>query len=155
MREFQKNLVTAWTDYAAGRIDAKALKGASAGFGIYQQRDDNAMMRIRRVGGLITTADLRNAAAILKAHDGGYAHLTTRQDIQLHGIPAANVPAALEDCESRASASAAAAATPSATPAPAASRASMPTRSLTSSPTPGSSPTPSTRSTSPTGFPAS
>ena len=38
MQDFQKNLVAAWTDYVAGTIDAKALKGASAGFGIYQQR---------------------------------------------------------------------------------------------------------------------
>ena len=37
MQEFQKNLVAAWTDFVAGRIDAKALKGQSAGFGIYQQ----------------------------------------------------------------------------------------------------------------------
>lgn len=99
MKAFQKKLVAAWTDYVAGKIDAKTLKGASAGFGIYQQRDDKTMMRIRRVGGLITTDDLRNAAAILTANQGEYVHFTTRQDIQLHGIPAANVTAALESCE--------------------------------------------------------
>ena len=48
MKEFQQNLVAAWRDYAAGRIDAKALKAVSAGFGIYEQRDGKAMMRIRR-----------------------------------------------------------------------------------------------------------
>ena len=101
MKDFQDKLVAAWTDYVAGKIDAKALKGASAGFGIYQQRDDKTMMRIRRVGGLVTTDDLRNVAGILSARAGGYAHLTTRQDIQLHGIPAENVTAALEDCETK------------------------------------------------------
>ncbi|MGN0847466.1 MAG: hypothetical protein ACI4RA_08805 [Kiritimatiellia bacterium] len=100
MKEFQKKLVAAWTDYAAGAIDAKTLKGHSAGFGIYQQRDDKTMMRVRRVGGHITADDLRNAARILRAHGGDYAHVTTRQDIQLHGIPAAQVPTALDDCES-------------------------------------------------------
>ena len=66
MQDFQKNLVAAWTDYVAGTIDAKALKGQSAGFGIYQQRDDKTMMRVRRVGGHVTADDLRSAAAILR-----------------------------------------------------------------------------------------
>ena len=101
MKWFQEKLVAAWTDYVAGKIDAKALKGASAGFGIYQQRDDKTMMRVRRVGGHVTADDLRSAAAILRTHGGDYAHLTTRQDIQLHGIPAAAVTAALEECESK------------------------------------------------------
>ena len=78
MKEFQQNLVAAWRDYAAGRIDAKALKAVSAGFGIYEQRDGKAMMRIRRVAGRITTGDLRSVAATLRRHGGGYAHLTTR-----------------------------------------------------------------------------
>ena len=29
MQDFQKPLVEAWTDYVAGRLDAKALKGPS------------------------------------------------------------------------------------------------------------------------------
>ena len=98
MEDFQKNLVAAWTDYVAGAIDAKTLKGSSAGFGIYQQRDDKTMMRVRRVGGKITTDDFRAVADILRTHGGDYAHLTTRQDIQLHGIPANQVTAALEAC---------------------------------------------------------
>ena len=95
MQDFQKPLVEAWTDYVAGRLDAKALKGRSAGFGIYQQRDDRTMMRVRRVGGRVTADDLRHAAALLRAHGGSHVHLTTRQDLQLHGIPAAHVTAAL------------------------------------------------------------
>lgn len=99
MQDFQKPLVEAWTDYVAGRLDAKALKGRSAGFGIYQQRDDRTMMRVRRVGGRVTADDLRHAAALLRAHGGSHVHLTTRQDLQLHGIPAAHVTAALAACE--------------------------------------------------------
>lgn len=99
MKEFQQNLVAAWRDYAVGKIDAKTLKGASAGFGIYEQRNGKAMMRVRRVAGQVTTGDLRAAAAILRRHGGDFAHLTTRQDLQLHGIPATEVPAALEACE--------------------------------------------------------
>ena len=99
MQDFQKPLVAAWTDYVAGRIDTKALKGRSAGFGIYQQRDDRTMMRIRRVGGRVTADDLRHAAALLRTYGGSHVHLTTRQDLQLHGIPAAHVTAALAACE--------------------------------------------------------
>lgn len=99
---FQQNLIAAWTDYVAGRIDAKALKGASAGFGIYQQRNGATMMRVRRVGGTITTRDLRTAADLLRTYGGDFAHLTTRQDIQLHGIPAGQVTAALAACEANA-----------------------------------------------------
>ena len=100
MKEFQKNLVAAWNDYNAGKIDAKTLKSASSGFGIYQQRDERTMMRVRRVAGHISTADLHSAAMILRKHGGEYAHLSTRQDIQLHGIPATEVTSALETCES-------------------------------------------------------
>ncbi len=99
MKDFQRKLVAAWTDYVAGLIDAPTLKGASAGFGIYRQRDGKTMMRIRRVGGRLTATDIRNIAAILRAHGGSFAHLTTRQDIQLHGIPQDQVVAALEACE--------------------------------------------------------
>ncbi len=99
MKDFQKNLVAAWTDYVAGKIDAQTLKGASAGFGIYQQRDGKTMMRIRRVGGHLTSTDISHLIDLLRRFNGDYVHLTTRQDIQLHGIPAENVVAALEECE--------------------------------------------------------
>ena len=101
MQTYHEPLVKAWTDYVAGRIDAKTLKSHSAGFGIYQQRDGRTMMRIRRVGGFVTTRDLHVICEILKAHPGAYAHLTTRRDVQLHGIPAEAVTATLETCERR------------------------------------------------------
>ncbi len=91
MQAFQERLVAAWTDYVAGTIDAKTLKGSSSGFGIYQQRDGKTMMRVRRVAGHLTTSDMCEAARLLRTHGGAYGHLTTRQDVQLHGIPAAEV----------------------------------------------------------------
>lgn len=155
MQDFQKPLVEAWTDYVAGRLDAKALKGRSAGFGIYQQRDDRTMMRVRRVGGRVTADDLRHAAALLRAHGGSHVHLTTRQDLQLHGIPAAHVTAALAACEAVGFHFRGGGATPSATRASAPSPASMRIPSSTSSPTPGPSRAPSPPSTPPTVSPAS
>lgn len=99
MKNFQVDLVNAWRDYAAGKIDDKTLKGFSAGFGIYQQCDLNAMMRIRRVAGIITASDVENVADIMERYSIPFAHLTTRQDIQIHGVKPAEVPSVLEDCE--------------------------------------------------------
>ena len=100
MKEYQKELVAAWKDFVAGIIDAKTLKSKSAGFGIYQQKDGLTMMRIRRPGGIVTIDDLRNIAKFIDKYGAGYAHISTRQDIQIHGVKAEDVPAALEDCES-------------------------------------------------------
>ena len=100
MKPFQEKLVGAWKDYVAGSIDSKTLKSHTSGFGIYQQRNDNAMMRIRRPGGVVTTEDFRQAAALMEKYSVPFAHITTRQAIQLHGVKPADVPAALEDCES-------------------------------------------------------
>ena len=99
MKEFQRDLVNAWNDFVAGRIDGAALKGHTVGFGIYPQRDGCVMMRVRRLGGRIAPAEMRALAAILRRHGGAFAHLTSRQDVQLHCIPADQVVAALESCE--------------------------------------------------------
>ena len=99
MQKYQEDLVRAWTDYAAGRIDEKALKGRSAGFGIYQQRDLNAMMRLRRTGGIVTSADLADLARIMRRFAIPFIHLTSRQDLQFHGVRPADVPAVLAACE--------------------------------------------------------
>ena len=100
MKPFHEPLVKAWKDYVAGTIDAKTLKGFTSGFGIYQQRNDLTMMRIRRPGGIVTTEDFRKAANLMEKYEVPFAHITTRQAIQLHGVKAAQVPAALEDAES-------------------------------------------------------
>ena len=96
---FQDEVVNAWAAFGRGECDAAAVKSVSSYFGIYPQRNDKAMMRLRRTAGVVTPADLINAARILKTHHGDFAHLTTRQCIQLHSIPPAEVPAALNDCE--------------------------------------------------------
>lgn len=101
MEPFQSKLVHAWEQYAQGYIDGKELKSVSAGFGIYLQRDGNAMMRIRRPGGVVTLRDLRNVAEIIYRLGLPFCHLTSRLDIQLHGVPPRSVPFVLELCESR------------------------------------------------------
>ena len=92
-------LLGAWADFNAQKITPLQLKAVSSGFGIYQQKDDAVMMRIRRTGGIVTLADLRTIANLMAKYKVDYIHLTTRQDIQLHGVAATDVAACLSDCE--------------------------------------------------------
>ncbi len=92
-------LLAAWRDFNAGAISPAQLKAVSSGFGIYQQRDDAVMMRIRRTGGVVTLGDLEAIRGILAKYAIPYAHITTRQAIQLHGVAPTQVDACLADCE--------------------------------------------------------
>ena len=79
-------LLGAWADFNAQRITPLQLKAVSSGFGIYQQKNDAVMMRIRRTGGIVTLSDLRTIAGLLAKYGVPFAHITTRQAIQLHGV---------------------------------------------------------------------
>jgi len=66
--------------------------------GIYAQRDTGLfMLRVKTPGGRITTDPLRRLARLAAAFTPDYPlHLTTRQDIELHGLPPDAVTRALE-----------------------------------------------------------
>ncbi len=81
-----------------GEISAAELKHSTAPFGIYQQRDGLFMTRIRITGGHITNSEMRIIAETIEKNNIGYAHLTTRQDIQLHGVPAENIYSTVRNC---------------------------------------------------------
>ena len=81
-----------------GKLSAADLKHSSAPFGIYQQRDNLFMTRIRITGGHLALSELRSIANIIDKNNIAYAHLTTRQDIQLQGVPAENIYATVHDC---------------------------------------------------------
>ncbi len=83
-------LKEAFDGFAAGAVTPEALKPVAAQPGIYQQRNGAFMARVRVNGGEIPCARLAGLADILDA-TGGHAHLTSRQDIQLHDIPAERV----------------------------------------------------------------
>ena len=92
-------LLGAWADFNASRITPLQLKAVSSGFGIYQQKDDAVMMRIRRTGGVVTLGDLRTATHLLEKYRVPFLHITTRQALQLHGVAPTDVAACLADCE--------------------------------------------------------
>jgi sulfite reductase (ferredoxin) len=61
--------------------------------GVYGQRQDGVhMMRSKLPLGLISAAQLRAMADVTEHFGGGVAHLTTRQDIQVHFVALQNTP---------------------------------------------------------------
>ncbi len=74
-----------------GECKAPDVKKRSALLGIYKERDNTYMLRIRRNAGIITTKNLRDTADIMLEQQIRHAHFSTRQNIQLHGVVGANV----------------------------------------------------------------
>lgn len=73
-------------NYKTGRITTVQLKSFRVPFGIYEQRESNTyMMRIRFTGGELSPAKIKALAGICKKYEKS-AHLTTRQDIQIHNV---------------------------------------------------------------------
>ena len=98
MHENYTTLTDGFADYVAERLTADELKPIAAPYGIYQQRDGSFMVRVRVNGGEIDCATL-SAFADLLERVGGQAHLTSRQDIQLHNIPADRVVETVLACD--------------------------------------------------------
>jgi len=74
-------------NYIADRISAVDLKHESVLLGIYQQRNDLFMMRIRVTGGHISVKQIIQIADIMEMHNVGFTHITSRQDLQLQDVP--------------------------------------------------------------------
>lgn len=89
-------LETSIERYRSGQIpDAVFLEGRLR-HGIYGQRQDGAhMLRSKLPLGLIGADQLEAFADIAERFGGGVAHLTTRQDIQVHFVELENTPALL------------------------------------------------------------
>lgn len=64
--------------------------------GVYGQRQDGVMMvRAKLPGGIVTPAQLEALAEVAERFGGGKGHVTTRQNVQYHFVPSADVEAAL------------------------------------------------------------
>jgi sulfite reductase (NADPH) hemoprotein beta-component len=64
--------------------------------GVYGQRQDGVMMiRAKLPGGFVTPAQLEALADVAEIYGGGKGHITTRQNVQYHFVPMADVEAAL------------------------------------------------------------
>ncbi len=84
-------------DFQAGEMDADRFQGVRLQLGLYGQRQAGVhMVRVKLPGGRILPKQLKAIADVVEQHSGhGFAHITTRQDIQVHFVPLADTPQAL------------------------------------------------------------
>ena len=98
MKQTYNELKEAFEAYQQGTLTSDKLKPIAAPYGIYEQRNGLFMLRIRVTGGVIACEALKRIADLLE-QEGGYAHLTSRQDIQIHDVPAEKAPRFIAFCD--------------------------------------------------------
>jgi sulfite reductase beta subunit-like hemoprotein len=65
--------------------------------GVYGQRQDGVnMIRAKLPGGIVTPAQLEALAVVAEKYGHGKGHITTRQNVQYHFVPSADVNEALQ-----------------------------------------------------------
>lgn len=80
-------------DYAAGRLAPDAYRAYRLTRGVYGQRQDNVfMLRIKMPGGIVLPRQLRVVAEVVDQAPDLLGHITTRENIQIHYFPLAEVP---------------------------------------------------------------
>src|SRR5579862_7955580 len=79
--------------FLTGQITADEFRAFRLRRGIYSQRQAGVqMIRTKVPGGLLTADQMRQLARVADDFGGGKGHLTTRQNMQYHFVPLANVP---------------------------------------------------------------
>src|SRR5262245_14496323 len=74
--------------FMRGQIPSDSWRPIRLSYGLYYQLDHTShMQRIKIPGGLLTAAQLDVMAEVADLYGRGIAHVTTRQDIQIHWVP--------------------------------------------------------------------
>src|SRR5215510_2737694 len=74
--------------FLRGQIPADSWRPIRLSYGLYYQLDHTShMQRIKIPGGMLSAAQLEVMAEIADRYGRGIAHVTTRQDIQIHWVP--------------------------------------------------------------------
>ena len=82
--------------FLEGQLTADEFRPYRLRRGIYGQRQDGVqMIRTKIPGGLLTSVQMRQLGTVADRCAGGKGHLTTRQNMQFHFVPLAQVPDAL------------------------------------------------------------
>ncbi len=82
--------------FERGEVSADDWRGFRLLNGVYGQRQDGVMMiRAKLPGGFATAQQLHALADVADQFGGGKGHVTTRQNVQYHFVPTANVERAL------------------------------------------------------------
>src|SRR5580658_6954079 len=78
--------------FLAGEIPDEEFRPFRLKHGIYGQRQPGVqMVRCKIPGGLLTAPQMEQLAAISETFAGGKGHITTRQNMQYHFVPLAQV----------------------------------------------------------------
>lgn len=83
--------------YERGEIDADAWRAFRLVNGTYGQRQEGtaSMLRAKIPQGILSAEQMRVLADVAERHSRGFLHLTTRQNVQLHFIPLAEIGEAM------------------------------------------------------------
>jgi len=88
--------VTRLEAFERGEVSADEWRGFRLLNGVYGQRQEGVMMiRAKLPGGFVTPEQLEALAEVADRFGGGKGHITTRQNVQYHFVPNADVEAAL------------------------------------------------------------
>jgi sulfite reductase (ferredoxin) len=83
IRRFEQDLA----DFRAGRLHETAFTAKRVKMGVYLERNYTTyMFRIRCAGGVLTPPQLEAAGELARKYGEARVHVTTRAEIQLHGI---------------------------------------------------------------------
>jgi sulfite reductase beta subunit-like hemoprotein len=78
--------------FLRGQVPADSWRPIRLSYGLYYQLDHTShMQRIKIPGGMLSAAQLEAMAEIADLYGRGIAHVTTRQDIQIHWVPVEEV----------------------------------------------------------------
>ncbi|MCI5158869.1 MAG: nitrite/sulfite reductase, partial [Candidatus Electrothrix sp. AUS1_2] len=81
-----------FAEYRAGGLHETAFTAKRVKMGVYLERDRSSYMcRIRCSGNIITPKQLAGVASLAKIYGRGRIHVTTRAEVQIHGIKEKNV----------------------------------------------------------------
>src|SRR5438552_4860866 len=88
--------------YLAGELEEERFRIFRLNNGIYGQRQGghNQMVRVKIPYGSLQPEQLEMLAYIAETYSRGWAHITTRQNIQLHFVQLENIPQVMRDLAS-------------------------------------------------------
>ena len=73
--------------FQRGEISAARYQAFRVPQGVYEQRESGTfMLRARLAAGILTPGQMRVAAKVAQRYGDGTLHLTSRQDLQIHGV---------------------------------------------------------------------
>ncbi|MGI8753867.1 MAG: nitrite/sulfite reductase [Acidimicrobiales bacterium] len=86
-------------EHLAGRVDEDAFRVFRLNNGVYGQRQGghNQMVRVKLPYGSITPEQLRTFGDVCERYSRGWAHLTTRLNVQMHFVQLERLPDLLRD----------------------------------------------------------